>query len=424
MESSSKTNKTSKVSAEKQHKENKSKKTKKESKIEAVVTSSENPLESTIVSEVMPAVEPVKKSKKAKKTDNTSTEDPEKTKEVIKTKNSKKNSKVSPSSESNEIEKTVDIVESAIKTKKQKKTKSISTEKVEADIVDSNESNQKSELDKTSESEDSEKSIKKQKNKEKSKINSKKVITVAITENVPKDEEKSVLPTDLDPKSATSSQIINNNAKFNVASNPNTDLAAKSPKKQDTPKKRTAPGIWIGNLNYETSRESLIRFFKRVATPTRVKLSFIHKEKNKGFAYVDFETEELADQACDLSEQTLDDRVVLIKRSNVFDYEKNKQPNNKKRTHTDKNPTICIKNLSFNTAKKSLVDLALTFGNIVNVRCPTFPDNPRRIQGYAYIDFKSQASADKAVESLNGYSLNGREISAEYSSQNAYEQRS
>jgi len=111
-----------------------------------------------------------------------------------------------------------------------------------------------------------------------------------------------------------------------------TSLPAKTQKKEDdafhpvTSKRQNS--IWVGNLSYKTTPESLRRFFDQVGEITRVHLpTKLGKaspgesatRENRGFAYVDFATLDAKKAAVAMSEMPLEGRRLLIKDGDSFE---------------------------------------------------------------------------------------------------------
>ncbi|KAF8530906.1 hypothetical protein JB92DRAFT_2854255 [Gautieria morchelliformis] len=99
---------------------------------------------------------------------------------------------------------------------------------------------------------------------------------------------------------------------------------AESPPADLAPKRQHS--VWVGNLAFKTTQQSLRAFFQRgvpgcevtrVHLPTKtgneVGGGKGMRGENRGFAYVDFATKEAKEQAIALSEQNLDGRKLLIK---------------------------------------------------------------------------------------------------------------
>ncbi|THH05019.1 hypothetical protein EW145_g5103, partial [Phellinidium pouzarii] len=105
-------------------------------------------------------------------------------------------------------------------------------------------------------------------------------------------------------------------------------LKAEERKKKDRdvlPKRQNS--IWVGNLSFKTSPDTLRAFFDGVGEITRVHMptkinaregekSF--KNENQGFAYVDFVTPDAKAIAVTMSERNLDGRRLLIKDGSDF----------------------------------------------------------------------------------------------------------
>ncbi|BFZ54527.1 Nucleolar protein 13 [Savitreella phatthalungensis] len=162
-------------------------------------------------------------------------------------------------------------------------------------------------------------------------------------------------------------------------------------------------GIWIGNLPYSVTEASLRDFFAKGTIALRVKeidgeqdivrvsLPVDKKtQRNKGFAYVDFASEEHRDAALKLTERIFDGRNVLIKSAQSFEGRPTK-PSTSGETGDDnaadaRNPSILfVGNLSFETTEASLSEfLGGEASGIKRVRLATFEDSGK-CKGFAFI---------------------------------------
>lgn len=202
--------------------------------------------------------------------------------------------------------------------------------------------------------------------------------------------------------------------------------------------KRGEFGIWVGNLAFSTTEEMLKKFFADCGTITRINLPINKKTKNnKGFAYIDFEDEESMKKAVALSEQTLENRNLLIKSSKDFRGRpaKNSSNNNnnnnsansaqsrnsgKSNTNNKKeSPTLFIGNLPYAATADGISKCFKEFGEISNVRVATFEDNQEKCKGFAYVDFANIDSAIKAMKSGKKPKLLGRVLRVEYAGEDA-----
>jgi len=203
--------------------------------------------------------------------------------------------------------------------------------------------------------------------------------------------------------------------------------------------KRGEFGIWVGNLAFSTTEEMLKKFFANCGTITRINLPINKKTKNnKGFAYIDFEDEESMKNAVALSEQTLENRNLLIKSSKDFRGRPTKTAStshtnntnsgsspskggyNKSNTNNKKeSPTLFIGNLPFAATADGISKIFKEFGEISNVRVATFEDNQEKCKGFAYVDFANIDSAIKAMNSGKKPKLLGRVLRIEYAGEDA-----
>lgn len=191
--------------------------------------------------------------------------------------------------------------------------------------------------------------------------------------------------------------------------------------KADTEKqpKRSDFGIWIGNLSFETTRDDLINFIvsksdqisksdiARVNLPTR-------GTKNRGFAYIDFNTEDQLNSAIALSETDLNGRKVLIKNANSYEGRPAK-PEGLTSTLSKNPPSriLFVGNLSFDTTSDLLKDHFQHCGEIVKIRMATFEDSGK-CKGFAFIDFKDVDGPTKALKDRNCKKIIGRPLRLEF----------
>ncbi|KAI8991227.1 hypothetical protein BDF20DRAFT_843425 [Mycotypha africana] len=207
------------------------------------------------------------------------------------------------------------------------------------------------------------------------------------------------------------------------------DDKPKKKAKTEKPKKEKQPeyGIWVGNLSYSTTVDSIRNFFKDCGTITRVKCPKGNgaKNNNKGFAYIFFATPEEAAKGVALSEQKLEGRALLIKDADNFERADGVQPpteKEKKEIKKQKNPpcpTLFLGNLSFDTTEKSIREAFEWAGDIRKVRVATFEDSGK-CKGFAYVDYFTVESATKAIRAPDKHNLDGRKIRVEFGSAEAH----
>ncbi|KAI1360441.1 hypothetical protein F5Y08DRAFT_47539 [Xylaria arbuscula] len=205
-------------------------------------------------------------------------------------------------------------------------------------------------------------------------------------------------------------------------------------------KKRSEYGIWIGNLPFTLTRPELFKWLvdcsggiikeeniTRVNVPTnkeRNKLarqqngdaSQQTKPQNKGFAYVDFDTEGAAVAAMALTETELEGRKVLIKNATSFEGRPQKEAagptteggatngtdadgagSTAARQQNNASRKIYVGNLSFQVTEDDVRAQFEKCGEIEWVKVATFEDSGK-CKGYGWIKFKEAEAAAWAVK--------------------------
>lgn len=200
----------------------------------------------------------------------------------------------------------------------------------------------------------------------------------------------------------------------------NTDGAASAAKKDED--KRSDFGVWIGNLPWSATKDSLRKFLlentemkteqiTRVHMPPSTKPVPAHwttKPNNKGFAYVDFSTELCMYSAIALTETKMDGRALLIKNAKSFEGRPDKpkaegeesggrgKAVGKPGGHPP-NKRVFVGNLSFDVTKEDLTAHYSPCGSIENIHMATFEDSGK-CKGYAWVTFGDVEAATCAVQ--------------------------
>ncbi|KAF2404044.1 hypothetical protein EJ06DRAFT_527613 [Trichodelitschia bisporula] len=188
------------------------------------------------------------------------------------------------------------------------------------------------------------------------------------------------------------------------------------------PAKRSPHSIWIGNLPWTTTKDSLKTFFEAHGSIPPSAITRIHmpvpagrsprlavKPTNKGFAYVDFEKREQLESALELSESLLGGRAVLIKRADNFAGRPEKPAEGTEttgkdgkvttgRSNPEKPPSrrVFVGNLGFDVTKQDLEEHYAHCGEVVDVHLATFEDTGK-CKGFAWVTFKDLSAGEDAV---------------------------
>ena len=175
------------------------------------------------------------------------------------------------------------------------------------------------------------------------------------------------------------------------------------------PNKKSAFGIWIGNLSWSTSKEELRAFFTNNAELLDSSIVRLHmpapskapipsdradKPKNKGFAYVNFDTKDAFAKAMTLSEKLFAGRKVLIK--DAVNFEGRPKPAEKEQSGKPASSRIFVGNLSFDMTEDDLRQHFSSCGEISSVHLASFEDSGK-CKGYGWIEFEDLKAAGDAV---------------------------
>lgn len=208
--------------------------------------------------------------------------------------------------------------------------------------------------------------------------------------------------------------------------------------------RRTAWGIWIGNLPWSASKSDVKEFLCKHAKLDPNEITRIHmpvpsnapvrngeKPKNKGFAYLDFDSAEALEAAIKVSETQFnnDQRKVLIKKSSSFEgrpepktEEEAKKDDNGLSTlagdkmNAQKPPSkrVFVGNLGFDATKDDLQNHFSQCGEIADIFMATFEDSGK-CKGFAWITFTTE---DAGIAAVRGWIIKGKEENSDSESEN------
>lgn len=194
------------------------------------------------------------------------------------------------------------------------------------------------------------------------------------------------------------------------------DVSAATTAQAPAPGQRSEYGIWIGNLPWSATKDTLRTWFFDQGIDdrsiTRLHMPAPPEEKgpsrpgfkplNKGFAYVDFIGEPELQLAMALSEKLMGGRKVLIKNAKSFEGRPTQtaaeQAKKVAATPDGKEPTqrIFVGNLGFDVTKDDLMEHFAQAGGIEDIHMATFQDTGK-CKGFAWVRFYEVESAAAAV---------------------------
>jgi RNA recognition motif-containing protein len=188
--------------------------------------------------------------------------------------------------------------------------------------------------------------------------------------------------------------------------------------KEKKEEKRSEYGVWIGNLPWSATKDSLRAFLSEHSEVSSDQITRVHmppptkppnpnwttKPLNKGFAYVDFTTELAMYSIIALTETKMDGRALLIKNAKSFegrpDKPKNEDNGDDKKAANGGNPPnkrVFVGNLAFDVTKDDLSQHYGQCGEVADIHMATFEDSGK-CKGYAWVTFETVEAASSAVK--------------------------
>ena len=230
------------------------------------------------------------------------------------------------------------------------------------------------------------------------------------------------LPEPVSKKASRKAKKLKSTSAENDGEESATEAKSKSKSKPNEEDKKTEKrseyGVWIGNLPWSATKDSLRTFLtEHTEIPgdqiTRIHLppptkppnpNWTFKPLNKGFAYVDFSTELAMYSAIALTETKMDRRPLLIKNAKNFEGRPDKPKGEDKaedakdaKSSKPPNKRIFVGNLAFEVTKEELQHHFGQFGDVADLHMATFEDSGK-CKGYAWVTFETIESATSAVK--------------------------
>ncbi|OJD31685.1 rna binding protein rnp24 [Diplodia corticola] len=202
--------------------------------------------------------------------------------------------------------------------------------------------------------------------------------------------------------------------------------AADAKKRPQREKKEKSPhGVWIGNLPWSATRDTIREFFDKHAGIAGERITRIHmpapdkaavanmrfKPHNRGFAYVDFDGADAVKAAIEASETLISGRACLIKDASNFEGRPQKKEGEADADGFTKfsktaavqagggkepNKRVFVGNLSFDATRDDLIAHYSKCGEVADVFMATFQDTGK-CKGYAWVTFETLDAAAAAV---------------------------
>lgn len=188
----------------------------------------------------------------------------------------------------------------------------------------------------------------------------------------------------------------------------------KAESKKDTPpaKKAKSEGqafsLFVGNLNsskdFDEIKASLRKFFSK----NDLEITDVRLGGNKKFGYVDFASEEDLQKGLELNGKKVMGQEVKLEKA------RSKEGSQDSKKEKDAR-TLFVKNLPFSATADDLKEI---FKDAVEIRVP--PGQNTSNKGIAYVEFKTEADAERTMEETQGSEVQGRSIIIDYTGEKSH----
>ena len=182
--------------------------------------------------------------------------------------------------------------------------------------------------------------------------------------------------------------------------------------------------VFVKNLNFDTSEQSLKDLFKSVKSGKILSTKIVRNKtdglQSQGYGFIEFETEEGAKTAMKkLQNAVLDDHMLKLKlaKRDTSEAEKKKRLQKARRKDEEQvvdndelaSTKLLIKNLAFEANKKDITALFKEAGQVKKVRLPK-KANSMEHRGFGFVEFVTIEDAKNAFETLQHSHLYGRKL--------------
>lgn len=168
---------------------------------------------------------------------------------------------------------------------------------------------------------------------------------------------------------------------------------------QQRPKGERPPtySLCVSNLSEKTYDLDLYKFFSshKFQVASAKVMRDRETEKLRGFAYLNFYSEEEAERClAEMNNAVIDGKHIVLSRKKNDDF--------------DSKANVVVKNLAKDITQKDMSDLFSKYGAIKSCKLEVYESGDSR--GFGYVQFDTPANAQKAIEALDGSEQHGKKI--------------
>lgn len=182
------------------------------------------------------------------------------------------------------------------------------------------------------------------------------------------------------------------------------------PDEEIDPDRIESRSVFVKNLNFKTSDESLKDHFEKIMKCGSIKSVKVKKHlkngKNlsMGFGFIEFDTVETATNVCGDAQGTILDGHALILQ---LCHAKTDTQALKKEGKDKSLTKLIVRNVAFEATEKDLRQLFSPFGQLKSIRLPMKLGSHR---GFAFVEYFTKQEAQNALQALSSTHLYGRHL--------------
>lgn len=173
---------------------------------------------------------------------------------------------------------------------------------------------------------------------------------------------------------------------------------------EEAKRKRT---VFLSNLDFEVDDDEIKNIMSSSGNVIEVRLVKNPTGKSKGYAFVEFESQNEAKLALERDNELIGKRPMYVSECNPDKNKDGEGSSFKYGTGLEKNK-LFIKGLDLNVTRPELAELFGKYGKVAAVRLVTYRNGHSK--GIAFVDFEDEVSAATALVKTDGMSIKGKEI--------------
>jgi len=168
--------------------------------------------------------------------------------------------------------------------------------------------------------------------------------------------------------------------------------------------------VWVGNLNWDTSWQTLKDFMRSAGNVEFVKIYKDYQGRSKGSAIVEFSDPSEAEIAIDeLHDEELDGRRIIVREDRDFGSGSKRSSGGRRDRRPDYGGTgfsVYVGNIPWDWEWQELKDLAKQYGAVEYVDIPETRDG--KSKGFGIVKYNKASDGRMAISELNGTTHDGR----------------